>query len=66
MSLNAVLLAEAKSLSINISQAAELVLARAVTEKRAEMWLTGNREALDSSNAFLERNSLPLARYRQF
>lgn len=66
VSLNAMLLAEARSLSINISQAAESGLARAVTEKRAEMWLAANRAALDSSNDFVERNGLPLARYRQF
>lgn len=60
------LLAEARELRINISQAAEAGVARAVAERRAEMWLAENRSALDSSNAYVERNGLPLARYRSF
>lgn len=60
------LLAEAKSLNINISQAAEAGLARAVAERRAELWLAENRDALESSNAYVEVNGLPLARYRGF
>jgi len=58
--------AKAKSLNINISQAAEAGLARAVTERRAELWLAENREALESSNAYVEESGLPLARYRKF
>ena len=66
VSLAAALLAEAKSLHINVSQAAEAGLARAVAEKRAELWLAANREALESSNAFVEKNGLPLAHHRKF
>ena len=66
VTLGEALLAEAKSLNINISQAAEAGLARAVAERRAEMWLAENRGALDSSNAYVEANGLPLARYRAF
>lgn len=66
VSLNAVLLAEAKSLRINVSQAAETGLAQAVAEKRAELWLAANREALESSNAYVEKNGLPLAHHRHF
>lgn len=60
------LLAEAKSLNINISQAAEEGLARAVAARRAEVWLAENRDALASSNAYVEANGLPLGRYRGF
>jgi len=66
VSLGEALLAEAKSLRINISQAAEAGVARAVAEKRAELWLEANREALESSNAYVEEHGLPLARYRSF
>lgn len=66
VSLGESLLAEAKSLRINISQAAEAGLARAVAEKRAELWLEANREALESSNEYVEQFGLPLARYRGF
>lgn len=60
------LLAEAKELRINVSQAAETGVARAVAESRAELWLAENREALESSNAYVEQRGLPLARYRGF
>ncbi|MES2089012.1 MAG: type II toxin-antitoxin system CcdA family antitoxin [Pseudomonadota bacterium] len=66
VSIGTSLLAEAKSLRINISQAAESGVARAVAEKRAELWIEANREALDSSNAYIEKNGLPLARHRNF
>lgn len=60
------LLAEAKELRINVSQAAEAGLARAVAAKRAELWLKENQEAIESSNAFVERHGLPLGKYRMF
>ena len=60
------LLARAKALNINISQASEQGLARAVAARHAELWLQANRTALDSSNAFVEQQGLPLARYRNF
>lgn len=66
VSLAEALLAEAKALRINISQAAEAGLARAVAEKRAERWREENRPALESSNAYVEQHGLPLARYRGF
>lgn len=66
VSLGEALLAEAKSLRINISQAAEAGLVRAVAERRAELWLKENCEALESSNAYVEQHGLPLAAYRSF
>jgi len=58
------LLAEAKTLGISVSQAAEAGVARAVAEKRAELWARENHEALQSSNAYVEQHGLPLAKYR--
>ena len=60
------LLARAKDLKINISQASEEGLARAVAARQAELWLQDNQHALDSSNAYVERNGLPLARFKNF
>ena len=60
------LLAAARELKVNISQAAEQGLERAIAERRAALWLEENRAALDSSNAFVEQHGLPLARYRKF
>ena len=66
VSLSATLLEEAKDLRINISQAAESGVARAVAERRAKQWLAQNREALESSNAYVEQHGLPLAQHRHF
>lgn len=66
VSLPEALLSEAKALRINLSQAAEAGLVRAVAERRAEIWKNENRDALESSNRFVEQNGLPLARYRSF
>lgn len=66
VTLDAGLLAEAKQLQINVSKAAEAGLAQAVAERRRALWLEANREALESSNAYVEQHGLPLARYRGF
>ena len=34
--------------------------------KRSERWLAENHEAIESSNAFVEKHGLPLAKYRMF
>jgi antitoxin CcdA len=60
------LLAEAKALRINISQAAETGVAKAVAEKRAELWVAENAKAFECWNAYIEKNGVPLAKYRNF
>ncbi len=60
------LLAEAKVLGINISQAAEEGLAKAVSTKRAELWIRENKDAIQSSNEYVEKHGLPLAKYQMF
>ncbi|MEO3432727.1 type II toxin-antitoxin system CcdA family antitoxin [Inquilinus sp. CAU 1745] len=66
VSISRELLDEARKLRVNVSQAAEQGLSRAVAERRAEAWLEENRDALESSNQYVEKNGLPLAKYRQF
>lgn len=66
VSLAETLIAEAKALHINVSQAAEAGLTRAVAEKRAELWLKENREAIQSSNDYVDKHGLPLERFRMF
>jgi antitoxin CcdA len=66
LSLDQRLLAEAKALDINLSQAAENGLRIAVGEVRAEQWKAENAAALDSTNQWVEANGLPLERYRRF
>ena len=66
VSINQQLLIEAKALEVNISKAAETGLAKAIADRRAELWLAENRAALDSSNTYFEKHGLPLAKYRRF
>jgi len=66
VSLDAALVEEAKALGVSISQASNRGLEDAVKKARSERWLEENRDALDSSNAWVEANGLPLARYRLF
>jgi len=49
-----------------MSQASEEGLSRAVATKQAAMWLQDNQAALDSSNAYVEKHGLPLAKHRNF
>lgn len=60
------LIEEAKRLDINISKACQQGLEQQVSKSRAERWIEENREAIESSNAWVEKHGLPLARYRQF
>jgi antitoxin CcdA len=66
VSLDAGLLSEAKALGVNISRACDRGLALQVAEERGKRWLTENKAAFESSNAYIERHGLPLARYRRF
>lgn len=66
VSLRSDLIDEAKKLGINVSEACEQGLEKEVARNRAEQWLEENRAALESSNAYVEKHGLPLARYRQF
>ncbi|CAN7551929.1 MULTISPECIES: type II toxin-antitoxin system CcdA family antitoxin [Ensifer] len=66
LTIDADLLAEARHFDINISRAAEAGIARAVSDAKAARWKKENSEALQSSNAFVDANGLPLAQFRQF
>jgi antitoxin CcdA len=66
LSLNEDLLLEAKARGINLSKAAERGLCEAIAEQQATEWLVENKAALESSNEYVEKHGLPLARYRQF
>ncbi len=57
---------EAKALGINISQACEAGLEIAVADARRAVWLAQNAAAIESWNAYYEKNDLTLAAYRQF
>lgn len=64
LTIDSALLEEARGLGLNISAAAENGLRHAVAAARAARWQAENAEALASSNAWVQANGLPLARYR--
>lgn len=66
LTLDPALLAEARSFGVNLSQAAEAGLRRAVAAAKAEDWQRENAAALASSNAWADARDLPLDQYRQF
>jgi antitoxin CcdA len=66
VSLNGDLLEAAKEHGINISKACERGLADEVAAARSARWLAENKEAIESSNAYVEKFGLPLAKYRPF
>ena len=66
LTLDAALLAEAKSLKVNLSRAAEKGIRRALQKKREAIWKAENKQALASSNNYVDEHGIPLAPYRQF
>jgi len=60
------LLTEARNLGLNVSQAAEAGLARAVAEERAARWKKENAEAIAAFNDYYEKNGSPLDEFRMF
>jgi len=66
LSVDADLRNAAKTLSIDLSQTLEVSLRAAVRAKRTELWLAENRAALESYNAWVAKNGLPLDRFRSF
>lgn len=66
LTMDASLVAEARSMGVNLSQAAEAGLRRAVADARAEAWARENAAALASSNDWVDAHGLPLDQYRQF
>ena len=66
LSLDGDLLDEARALQVNLSRAAESGIRDEVRRARAEVWQAENAEALQSSNAMVDRSGLPLGDHRQF
>lgn len=56
------LLDEARRLKVNIADRSYEQLRQAVREA----WIEENREAMEASNAWVEKHGLPLAKYRPF
>ncbi len=58
--------ADARELGINVSQACERGLVSEIKKAREAKWIEDNWEAIQSSNAWVEKHGLPFAKYRMF
>jgi len=65
-SIDSQLIKDAKALGINISRAAEAGIAKAIAAEKTRRWQAENKEAIESSNEYVKRNGLPLAKHRLF
>ena len=65
-SIDSQLIKDAKALGINISRAAEEGIAKAIAAEKTRRWQEENKEAIESSNEYVKRNGLPLAKHRPF
>ncbi len=66
LSLNSKVLDTAKELGMNISATVDELLMAEVTRRYWERWNEDNKEAIADYNARIEREGLPLAKYRSF
>lgn len=66
LSLNAKVLEAARGLGMNLSATVDVLLAEEVQRRLGERWNEENKEAIDAYNARIEREGLPLAKYRSF
>ena len=66
LSLNAKVLDMARELGMNISQTVDALLAEEVQRRYWARWNEDNKEAIAAYNARIEREGLPLAKYRSF
>ena len=66
LTLDSALIASAKDLGINLSQAAEAGIRHKIAEAQTELWKRENKKALQSSNEFVDQHGLPFKSARQF
>jgi antitoxin CcdA len=66
LSLNSKVLETARELGINVSATVDALLAQEVQRQYWERWNAENKEAIAHYNARIEREGLPLERYRSF
>ncbi len=66
LSLNARVLEMARELGLNVSATVDALLTEEVTRQYWARWNEDNKEAIAHYNARIEREGIPLARYRTF
>ncbi len=66
LTLDPVLLEEARALGVDIPRAVEAGLRAALKQARTEAWKRENAEAIAAYNDYIEKYGLPLEKYRKF
>jgi antitoxin CcdA len=66
LSLNARVLDMAREMGMNVSSTVDALLAEEVSKRYWARWNEENKDAIAHYNARIERDGLPLARYRTF
>jgi antitoxin CcdA len=66
LTLNSKVLDLARELGMNLSQTVDGLLAEEVRRRYWERWNEENKAAISAYNARIERDGLPLAKYRSF
>lgn len=66
LTLNSRVLEAARALGMNVSATVDTLLAEEVSRRYWARWNEDNREAIAHYNARIEREGLPLAKYRSF
>ena len=66
LSLNSKVLDAARELGMNLSQTVDALLVEEVRKRYWERWNVENQQAIADYNARIEREGLPLAKYRSF
>jgi antitoxin CcdA len=66
LSLNGKVLDAARELGMNVSQTVDALLAAEVRKRYWERWNEENKDAIAAYGARIEREGLPLAKYRTF
>lgn len=58
--------AEARSLGVDVEAVCEAALAAAIRAEKGRRWAEDNREAIAAHNDWVEKHGVPLAKYRMF
>lgn len=66
LTVSGALVAEAETLGLDITGAAEQGIARAIKAEKERRWKIENAEAIKADNEYVAKHGLPLAKYRQF
>ena len=66
MSIDGATLDLAKKIGMNLSKTVDAFLKDEVKRRYWEQWNEQNKDAIDSYNARIEQEGLPLAKYRSF